>query len=291
MNHYPKNLYWVRRALFYYILYDIIGLQLDFILFRFFGVRYDPNLGIFLAPFGFPITMAAISMAIEFKTNKDPECLVDWKIWGLIAPIMFVLWAIGYMMIGHLADHSMARVLNSTFDRFIPFDHYWVFFYLSVYPLFLLPYFYVKSGRGLITLTFGYFIMLTISYTIFVVMPVVMYTRPVLQTTDFSSWCMNAVYGQDPLWNCMPSTHCGVAILSAVALFRDNRKFGIWAILTALIIGASTLFTKQHYIVDMLAGYTLGLLVYWTVYRIIEPKIPKKIPMPKSLHVDDVDIS
>lgn len=291
MNHHNRGLYWVRRALFYYALYAVIGMQLGFVLFKFLGVKYGPDLGLFLALFGFPIAMVIISLAIESRLNRRPECSVDWKIWGIIGPIMFGLWGLSYFVIGYLADPSRARILSSTFDRFIPFDHYWIFFYLSVYPLFLIPYFYVKRGRSLITLTLGYFIMLAISYTIFLALPVVMYVRPHIRTTDFSTWCVNAVYGQDPLWNCLPSTHCGVAMMSAIAIFRYNRKFGIWAIISALLVGVATLFTKQHYIVDVIAGYTLTLITYWTVYRIVEPKMPKTLPIPSALHMDDVDIS
>ena len=291
MSSGKERLYWIRRVFFYYIFYAVIGMQLDFVLFSFFGVSYPPAVGIFVALFGFPVTMTVISMAIEARFKRHRICKVDWRIWGIIGPVLFALWGLGYFLTGHMADPSRAMVLDHVFDRFIPFDHYWVFFYLSVYPMFLLPYFHVKRGRSLITLTLSYFIMLTISYSVFLALPVVMYTRPDIPTTDFSSWCVNIVYGQDPLWNCLPSTHCGVAMISAIAMFRDNRKFGTWAIISTLLIGASTLFTKQHYIVDMLAGYVLAMFTYWLVYRIVEPKMPKKIHVPGTAYADDVDIS
>ncbi len=286
-----NTLYWVRRALFYHIFYIIIFLQFNFLIFDVFGISYGKNLGIILSPGAVPLMLTIISLWIERNTNKSAECRVDWRIWGVIGPVMFGLWALGYFLSGHLTDPARARVLSNTFDRFIPFDYNWVFLYLSVYPMFILPYFFIKRGRALITLTLSYLIMLIISYTIFLVIPVAMYHRPALQSTNLASWSMNMVYGQDPLWNCMPSTHCGVAILSAVAMYRDNHKFGIWTILTALMIGVSTLYTKQHYVVDVLAGYTLGLITYWSVYRIMEPRMPQKIPVPKALHIDDVDIS
>jgi len=285
------TLYWIRRALFYYILYVIAGTQVIFIL-SLLDVKFTVVQGFVLLPGVFPVTLAALSIWLERRKGTPVKCRVDCKIWGILAPVMFGLWAIGYFLVGEIVDPARIRVFNSTFDMVFPFDYRWVFLYISVYPMFLLPYFYVRRSRSLITLTAGYFIMLVISYTIFVILPVAFAHRPVLEdSSDSATWAMNAVYGQDPAWNCLPSTHCGVAVLSAIAVFRDNKKLGTWVMLTALLIGISTLFTKQHYLIDVIAGYTLGGIVYWTLYRIVEPKMPKTIPMPKGSNLKDVDIS
>jgi membrane-associated phospholipid phosphatase len=75
---------------------------------------------------------------------------------------------------------------------------------------------------------------------------------------DFGVWVLAALYGRDPTVNCLPSTHCAMAIYAAVAIARVDRRLAVWAVVSAVLIGASTLFTQEHYFLDVITGYLLG---------------------------------
>ena len=115
--------------------------------------------------------------------------------------------------------------------------------------------------------------------TLFLAMPVA-FDRPGLATTtpNFAEWALQLVYGRDPPWNCMPSTHCAVAMLSALALLETGRGVGWFGMFTAAAIGVSTLYTKQHYVVDVLAGFTLAAVTWKTLQWIW--RNPAVVPEP-----------
>jgi len=50
--------------------------------------------------------------------------------------------------------------------------------------------------------------------------------------------------------------------VSALTSYRVHRGVGLAALLWATLIGASTLFTKQHYVVDVIAGALMAFAAY-----------------------------
>ena len=70
----------------------------------------------------------------------------------------------------------------------------------------------------------------------------------------------------DMPYNMLPSLH--VAFLTILAEFYARHFSGIWrwALLSGLgLSAASTLLTKQHHLVDVIAGLLLGLLLLWGI--------------------------
>ena len=57
------------------------------------------------------------------------------------------------------------------------------------------------------------------------------------------------------------------AFVSALACYRVHRGVGCAAIAWAALIGMSTVFTKQHYVVDVPAGALLAVAAYVLVLR------------------------
>lgn len=204
--------------------------------------------------------------------------LDPWWSWALLGTGMFGLWAGSYFLVGAITDPDRVRLLPPVLDKFIPFRSEFVWLYLCVYPMFILPFF--RVGRATLhRLVIGYLVMFTVSYTIFLMMPVA-FDRPVLPDSppDFSTWALQIVYGKDPPWNCMPSTHCAVALLAGLALWESGFAVGVFGLYTAVAIGISTLYTKQHYIVDMAAGFLLAAVTWRTLLWIWHN--PDKVPEP-----------
>jgi membrane-associated phospholipid phosphatase len=52
------------------------------------------------------------------------------------------------------------------------------------------------------------------------------------------------------------------SFVAALACYRVHRQVGIAAIVWAGLIGVSTVYTKQHYVVDVVAGTAMGVAVY-----------------------------
>jgi membrane-associated phospholipid phosphatase len=50
--------------------------------------------------------------------------------------------------------------------------------------------------------------------------------------------------------------------VSALTCYRVHRRLGIAAMICASLVGLSTLFTKQHYIIDVIGGVLLACAAY-----------------------------
>lgn len=75
-------------------------------------------------------------------------------------------------------------------------------------------------------------------------------------------WGLRALYSSDPPYNCFPSLHVAHSFVSRLACYRVHRSLGIVATICATLVALSTLFTKQHYILDVIAGMSLAFVAY-----------------------------
>jgi membrane-associated phospholipid phosphatase len=55
--------------------------------------------------------------------------------------------------------------------------------------------------------------------------------------------------------------------VSALASYRVHRRLGLAALVCATLVAISTLFTKQHYVADLVAGIILALVAYAVFLR------------------------
>jgi membrane-associated phospholipid phosphatase len=89
-------------------------------------------------------------------------------------------------------------------------------------------------------------------------------TRPEVTSNDFFSQVIKLLYQSDRSYNAAPSGHTFFTLISCCYVSRWLPKLKwLWGIIAALII-ASTLFTRQHYILDVVCGLALGTLAYFT---------------------------
>lgn len=88
------------------------------------------------------------------------------------------------------------------------------------------------------------------------------YPRPVLHppypgiSYAFMAWVQHI----DPPGNVFPSLHVAHTSMLAFLLLRDRPRLGRVALVMATLLAISTLTTKQHFIADVIAGYTLAFL-------------------------------
>lgn len=178
----------------------------------------------------------------------------------------WVGWAGSYFVVGMLVDPESAAILSDSLERRLPFEPRFTMLYVAVYPLAMLPAFVLRDAALMGRLVRGWIAMILVADACFVLFPVAM-ERPALTGTvpSYGRWALSLVHSADPPINCLPSTHCAMALWAALALSRHERRLGVWAWATALAIGGSTLFLRQHYLVDVLAGYVLALAA-WKVF-------------------------
>jgi len=105
-------------------------------------------------------------------------------------------------------------------------------------------------------------ITIVISYLVFIIYPTYV-VRPDITDQDFFSRLVLWIYGSDQVHNALPSGHTYTTLIIAIFWSRWLPKLKpLWIGITVLVL-LSTLFTKQHYILDLLAAAVLVVMTYF----------------------------
>lgn len=100
--------------------------------------------------------------------------------------------------------------------------------------------------------------LVAVAMTAFVLYPVA-YPREI---TD--NFLLGFVRSVDAPSNCCPSLHVAACVFLSLCLWRINgRRTGLLFLLWSTAIIVSTLTTKQHYVIDILAGGILAVVFAW----------------------------
>jgi membrane-associated phospholipid phosphatase len=157
-------------------------------------------------------------------------------------------------------------------DELVPLQPAWVFVYGALYLfLILLPVLVVRDEQHIRRTVWAYLSVWVSAYAIFISYPTVA-SRPVeLTGNGFGVWGLTLLYSADPPYNCFPSLHVAHSFVSAFTCFRLHRPVGLLGCVAALLVGVSTILTKQHYILDVVAGVTLAGIAYMAFLRKVHP--------------------
>jgi len=100
-----------------------------------------------------------------------------------------------------------------------------------------------------------------VSYIVYLLFPTYV-TRPSVQGDDVFTKLILFIYGNDRAYNVLPSNHTYTSIIIAIywSVWYPKWK-SIW-ILAALIVVLSTLFTKQHAVLDLVASGILVIICF-----------------------------
>ena len=105
-----------------------------------------------------------------------------------------------------------------------------------------------------------------VSFLIFALYPTVI-PRLVPTGAGMTAEAFALLYRLDPASNCLPSLHVSLAWLAAAGVLSEGRRSGALFCLWAGFITWSTMTTKQHYLVDVVAGLALAAICRLLVTR------------------------
>jgi membrane-associated phospholipid phosphatase len=91
--------------------------------------------------------------------------------------------------------------------------------------------------------------------------------RPVLTSTDVLTRMIQNVYAGDNPYNDFPSLHTSISTILAIHWFRFDRRIGIVVAVWTVLIVASTVLIKQHYLADIGGGLILAFSTSWLFDR------------------------
>jgi len=184
-----------------------------------------------------------------------------------------------YIFIPELFPPATRRVPELAIDRALPLLPAWSLVYGALYLfLIVLPILVVRQEELVRRTVYAYLLVWITAYCFFFVLYPTSAPRPPRVVGEgFAVWGLRALYSSDPPYNCFPSLHVAHSFVSAFATHRVHRGLGYVATICAVLVALSTLFTKQHYVADAVAGVVLALIAR-TIFLAGFPR--ERIPDP-----------
>lgn len=186
-----------------------------------------------------------------------------------------------YLVIAAVTRGRTLHLPEMALDRLVPVQPAWAVIYLSYFVFPFLTVLVIRQEE-LIRRTFLTWLAVWITgYACFLVYPTVL-PRPAGELgPGFFAWFLQGVWAADAPRNCFPSLHVASPFVAALAIWRVHRGTGLAVGAWAALIALSTLFTKQHYVADVIAGIFLAG-VAWVVFlrrcpREATPKLDRRV--------------
>jgi len=155
-------------------------------------------------------------------------------------------------------------------DTFIPFVPEFIWIYHTLFPAIILLTVFIIQKKTLYwdTLT-AYVIAIGVLAIFYVVFPS-FYPRHELMVTNLSEWLVHATWQIDAAHNTFPSSHVTFSWLLFCFFTKSslaaNKKWTVPLVFTwASMVSFSTLFLKQHYLLDVFSGVLLAVLCFYFV--------------------------
>ena len=177
---------------------------------------------------------------------------------GFKKRLILILLIIGAQCLYTLTNRVMhGGWLPKTFlDNYIPLWPVWVVPYVLVDVIWII--FSLIAAWKMEERLFRVYVIASLaiiipSMFIFVLFPTYV-ERPVVPGTDWASSLLRLLYWSDHANNALPSGHMYFAILLAYFVTRWKPRLLWFAVLMVIMVICSTLFTRQHYVLDLVAG-------------------------------------
>jgi membrane-associated phospholipid phosphatase len=168
-----------------------------------------------------------------------------------------------YLFIADRARHTAAHAPELALDRLVPLVPAWALVYGALYAfLIVLPVFVIQQQELIRRTVWAYLMVWIVAYIFFLLYPTVAPRSDTVVGEGFATWGLRFLYEADPPYNCFPSLHVAHSFVSALACYQVHRRLGLVAISSASLVAISTLFTKQHYVADVISGILLALAAY-----------------------------
>lgn len=167
----------------------------------------------------------------------------------------------------HLAPPMELRM--TWLDRAVPFvpESFWL--YLSDYLLVFIAFLLCRRPGSAARFIYAFMTTVLVATLVHGMWPTT-YPRALFPVPEdaspFVHWMVARFREVDSPASCMPSLHVATAFLSAFAVVWEGDRRAPALVAWAALIWGSTLTTKQHYVLDGVAGLLLALAVWALFY-------------------------
>jgi membrane-associated phospholipid phosphatase len=175
--------------------------------------------------------------------------------------VTYVLWNVGYQLVGRYASTLPTVDLTSSWDRAIPLVPAFVWPYEACYLLPFITPFVIRDFRRFNVAVLAILISNLTAFVFYLLLPVA-FPRPELGDT-LSERLLAFEYAADfvPGANNLPSMHVALVCMLSLAMWgQRSRVFDAFLVGFVLLVAASTTLVKQHLIIDVVTGFVWAIV-------------------------------
>ena len=193
----------------------------------------------------------------------DDDAALRWRTYGRWTGLNLLVFGALYPLVNWLTGvraSTFGLYLDS--ERGIPFLPLWIWAYLSINLLFVLPPLFMRTsdmpllGRRMLVATVA-------GCMIFLLLPARLGFERVAPAGGLHGVVFGGLFRADGPHNLVPSLHvtyASLCILSFQAAARDWRARAAWGLWLVAIM-ASTVLVHQHHLLDVASGLLLALVI------------------------------
>ena len=173
-------------------------------------------------------------------------------------------WLVIYFFVNRLQVEPERRLdLGTEWDRKTPYWPLFALVYFSTYVFVVQPFFVLTDARQFYLMLASFIAISVISSLIHATVPSKIERIEQVTAGGLSGWMLGMFQKTCKPYGNFPSMHVGLSVPVVVANFMvAGPVIGSLTLVWAVLIALSTLFTKQHYILDVLAGVLGGSIIF-----------------------------
>lgn len=173
------------------------------------------------------------------------------------------------------------HIMKAHLDAKIPFVRQFVlaYYFWFAYMAIGLLYLGFVSKKDFYKMEIFLSLGMVISFIVFIFYPNAQFPRPTVKGNDIFSYMVNFIYNHDGTNNVFPSIHVCNALGVHICLInceklKEKKLVKKLSLVASLLICASTVFIKQHSIIDVIGGMILAGIIYLVIYQL--PKLHRE---------------
>jgi membrane-associated phospholipid phosphatase len=182
----------------------------------------------------------------------------------VILALTLIGWLVIYFFVNRLQVEPNRRLdLGLELDRNTPYLPLFALIYFSTYPFVIQPFIVLSDARQFNWMVVCFASISVISSLVHALVPSKIERVEQVTAGGVSGWMLNLFQKTCKPYGNFPSMHVGLSVPVVVANFMAFGPLaGSLTLIWAVLIAISTLYTKQHYILDVLAGFAGGVLIF-----------------------------
>ena len=192
--------------------------------------------------------------------------------WVFVYFLIYLPWYFGIQLRTQVHFHDV----YTSIDQSLPFISWFIYPYVYwfLFVALTVAYLFFTYKEDFYKCVAFLFIGMTICLIAFTIYPTSFDHRPdIITGNGLTRFLMNVIYTADKSQNVCPSIHVFNSIGCAIALthcprFKDSLSMKGFAWISAVLITLSTMFIKQHSIIDAICAIILAIILYGIVYKI-----------------------